>query len=127
MLKAQAESFIRNLIGAALLLGSFGVAPLIPQTATARINRTPVQPRSTVPSATPVDVVRATLDSQRRIAAGLLGRSQFGLPLNEPERAAKLYFGITANQVRVAFAKWIRPDGFVQVVLGPASQYATGR
>lgn len=62
--------------------------------------------------------------SQRRIAAGLLGRGQFGLPLNEPERAAKLYFGMTANQVRVAFAKWIRPDGFVQVVLGPASQYA---
>ena len=67
MLKAEAESFIRNLIGAALLLGSFGVAPLIPQTATARINRTPVQPRSTVPSATPVDVVRATLDNGMRV------------------------------------------------------------
>jgi zinc protease len=61
--------------------------------------------------------------SQRSIAAGLLGRAELGLPLDEPERAAKLYFGITANQVRVAFAKWIRPDGFVQVVLGPASQY----
>ena len=65
--------------------------------------------------------------SEANIAAGLLGRAELGLPLNEPERAAKLYFGMTANQVRVAFAKWIRPDGFVQVVLGPASQYVAGR
>jgi hypothetical protein len=62
--------------------------------------------------------------SQRSIAAGLLGRAQLGLPLDEPERAAKIYFDMTADQVREAFAKWIRPDGFVQVVLGPASQYA---
>ena len=65
--------------------------------------------------------------SEANIAAGLLGRADLGLPLNEPERAAKLYFAMTANQVRVAFAQWIRPDGFVQVVLGPASQYAAGR
>jgi zinc protease len=64
--------------------------------------------------------------SEASIAAGLLGRAELGLPLNEPERAAKLYFVMTANQVRVAFAKWIRPDGFVQVVLGPA-QYAADR
>jgi zinc protease len=62
--------------------------------------------------------------SQRSIAAGLLWRAQLGLPLDEPERAAKIYFDMTADQVREAFAKWIRPDGFVQVVLGPASQYA---
>jgi zinc protease len=60
--------------------------------------------------------------SQESIARGLLGRAQTGLPLDEPERAAKLYFGITAYQVRAAFAKWIRPDGFVQVVRGPVSQ-----
>jgi zinc protease len=65
--------------------------------------------------------------SEASIAAGLLGRAELGLPLNEPERAARLYFGMTANQVRVAFAKWIRPDGFVQVVLGPASQYPADR
>ena len=59
--------------------------------------------------------------SQETIANGLLGRAQIGLPLDEPQRAAKLYFGMTASQVRAAFAKWIRPDGFVQIVRGPAS------
>ena len=56
------------------------------------------------------------------IATGLVGRAQIGLPLDEPERAAKIYIGITAEQVRAAFAKWIRPDGFVQIVRGPASE-----
>ncbi|HEX8881033.1 MAG TPA: pitrilysin family protein [Candidatus Acidoferrum sp.] len=56
------------------------------------------------------------------IATGLVGRAQIGLPLDEPERAAKIYFGTTAEQVRAAFAKWIRPDGFVQIVRGPASE-----
>ena len=60
--------------------------------------------------------------SQTSIAAGLLEREQIGLPLHGPERAAKLYFGMTADQVRAAFAKWIRPDGFVQVVIAPAEQ-----
>jgi zinc protease len=56
------------------------------------------------------------------IATGLVGRAQIGLPLDEPERAAKVYFGMTADQVRTAFAKLIRPDGFVQIVRGPASE-----
>jgi zinc protease len=60
--------------------------------------------------------------SQETIANGLLGRAQIGLPLDEPQRAAKRYFGITASQVRAAFAKWIRPDGFVQIVRGPTSR-----
>lgn len=59
--------------------------------------------------------------SQETIANGVLGRAQIGLPLDEPRRAAKLYFGMTASQVRAAFAKWIRPDGFVQIVRGPAA------
>jgi zinc protease len=45
-----------------------------------------------------------------------------GLPLDEPLRAAKLYFSMTADQVRAAFAKWVRPDGFVQVIRGPAPE-----
>jgi zinc protease len=60
--------------------------------------------------------------SQEGIAAGLLSRAQIGLPLNELDRAAKLYFSMTPDQVRAAFAKWIRVDGFVQIVRGPASQ-----
>ena len=59
--------------------------------------------------------------SQESVANGLLGRAQIGLPLDESQRAAKLYFDMTADQVRAAFAKWIRPDGFVQIVRGPAA------
>ncbi len=60
--------------------------------------------------------------SEDSVAGGLLARAQIGLPLDEPLRAAKLYFSMTADQVRAAFAKWIRPDGFVQIVRGPAPQ-----
>lgn len=60
--------------------------------------------------------------SQERVANGLLGRAQIGLPLDESQRAAKRYFDMTADQVRTAFAKWIRPDGFVQIVRGPAAR-----
>ncbi|HET9342323.1 MAG TPA: pitrilysin family protein [Candidatus Eremiobacteraceae bacterium] len=53
------------------------------------------------------------------IAGALMARSQRGLPLDEPERAARIYLGITAAQVQAAFAKWIRPDAFVEAVQGP--------
>ena len=60
--------------------------------------------------------------SEDGVAGGLLARAQIGLPLDEPLRAAKQYFSMTADQVRAAFAKWIRPDGFVQIIRGPAPQ-----
>jgi len=60
--------------------------------------------------------------SENGVAGGLLGRAQIDLPLNETARAAQVYYSLTADQVRAAFAKWIRPDGFVQVVRGPAPQ-----
>ena len=53
------------------------------------------------------------------IAGMLLDLSQKDLPLDEPVRAAKRYRGITAEQVRAAFQKWVRPADFVQVTLGP--------
>jgi zinc protease len=53
------------------------------------------------------------------IAGGLLSRSIQNLPLNEPIRAAERYRETTAEQVRKAFAKWIRPSGFVRVTMGP--------
>lgn len=56
------------------------------------------------------------------VAGGLLARAQIGLPLDEPVRSAKLYYSMTAGQVRAAFAKRIRPDAFVQVVRGPTPQ-----
>jgi zinc protease len=53
------------------------------------------------------------------IARNLLELSMEGLPLDEPERAAKKYRSITAKEIRNAFVKWIRPSGFVQVTQGP--------
>jgi zinc protease len=53
------------------------------------------------------------------IAETLLDLSQKDLPLDEPVRAAKRYLEITAEQVRAAFLKWVRPADFVQVTLGP--------
>ena len=57
--------------------------------------------------------------SESGIADGLLARAVVGLPLDEPVRAAEHYKSISAEQVRAAFAKWIRPADFVQVVQGP--------
>jgi zinc protease len=52
------------------------------------------------------------------IAEGLLSRSIEGLPLDEPVHAAEQYLEATAEQVRDAFARWIRPDDFVQIIVG---------
>jgi zinc protease len=60
--------------------------------------------------------------SEDAVAGGLLARAQLNLPLDEPARAAKRYISMSADDIRLAFAKWIRPDGFVQVVRGPAPQ-----
>ena len=59
--------------------------------------------------------------SEDSVAGGLLGRAQTDLPLDEPARAAARYYSMTADQIRAAFSKWIRPDGFVQVVRSQAA------
>jgi len=56
------------------------------------------------------------------IAAGWLGRSAIGLPLDEPFIAAQHYLDMTGAQIQAAFAKWVRPDDLVQVTQGPAPQ-----
>ena len=53
------------------------------------------------------------------IANGWLGRVNLGLPLDEPVIAGKIYTQLSANDVRVAFAKWLRPADLVQVTQGP--------
>jgi zinc protease len=53
------------------------------------------------------------------IGETLLGLSVEGLPLDEPVQGAKRYLNISAGEVQNAFNKWIRPDDFVQVTLGP--------
>ena len=56
------------------------------------------------------------------IAAGMLSRAITGLPLDEPVQAARRYVALTPEDVRAAFAKWIRPDDLIQVTQGPAPQ-----
>ncbi len=63
-----------------------------------------------------------TESSEDGVAGGLLARAQIGLPLDEPLRAAKQYFSMTADQVRAAFERWVRPDGFVQIIRGPVPE-----
>jgi zinc protease len=60
--------------------------------------------------------------SVRSIAEGLLSSATNGLPLNEPIMAANMYAKVTPQQVQAAFAKWIRPLDFVEVVEGPDSK-----
>ncbi len=57
--------------------------------------------------------------SVESIASGLLERSVEGLHLDEPLLAARQYLKITAKEIREAFARWIRPKGFAQVIQGP--------
>jgi zinc protease len=60
--------------------------------------------------------------SEEAVAHGFLARAEIGLPLDEPIHAAKTYYALTADQVRAAFAKYVRPDDLVQVVRGPTPQ-----
>jgi zinc protease len=60
--------------------------------------------------------------SEDDLAGSLLGFAEMDLPLDELNRASSRYAGMTAAEVRAAFAKWIRPDSFAQVVRGPAPQ-----
>jgi len=53
------------------------------------------------------------------IAGQFLHLALEDLPLDEPDRAAKRFLQATAAQVRVAFERWIRPQDFVQITLGP--------
>ncbi|HEY3490365.1 MAG TPA: pitrilysin family protein [Candidatus Deferrimicrobiaceae bacterium] len=59
-------------------------------------------------------------ESSTDAIAGMLAHlSETGLSLDEPVRAARRYLEITAQEVREAFFKWVRPGDFVQVTEGP--------
>jgi zinc protease len=100
-----------------------------PKTSRARrlIERDLRDMQTSVASASEMQLARALLiraipvaeASEETIAGGLLTRSLQDLPLDEPIRAAQRYLVITPQQVRAAFAKWIRPNAFVQIVEGP--------
>ncbi|SEG42991.1 zinc protease [Bryocella elongata] len=60
--------------------------------------------------------------SEEAVAGGLLARAQIGLPLDESVRSAKIYAGLTAAQIKAAFARYVDTGVLVQVVRGPAPQ-----
>jgi zinc protease len=53
------------------------------------------------------------------IAGGFVNRSVEELPLDEPVIAARQYIKITAKEIQAAYARWIRPKEFAQVIQGP--------
>jgi zinc protease len=56
------------------------------------------------------------------IGHGVIYRATHDLPLNEPTLAAQKVAGLTAEQVKEAFAKWLRPGDLVQVTVGPGQK-----
>lgn len=57
--------------------------------------------------------------SEDDIARGLLELAVSNLPLDESAQSARRYIALGPDDVMKAFARWIRPDGFAQVVEGP--------
>jgi zinc protease len=53
------------------------------------------------------------------IARGILGRTDLGLPLDEPTRAAERYVALDSAAVQQAFRKWLRPNDLVRISEGP--------
>ena len=62
------------------------------------------------------------VSSESRIARALLDWSYLDEPLDQPMLAARHYLDLTAQEVREAFRKHLRPRHLVQVVAGPAPQ-----
>ena len=60
------------------------------------------------------------VSSVNGIARSLLSWSWHGEPLDQPMVAATHYLKLTAEQVRTACAKYLKPKNLVQVVQGPA-------
>jgi zinc protease len=54
-----------------------------------------------------------------QIARKFIYLSTHFLPLDEPLLAARRYVALTAEQVRAAYATWLRPGDLVQVIEGP--------
>ncbi len=61
-------------------------------------------------------------DSTDDIARGILDRLDLDLPLDEPTLAAKRYIVLKPEDIRAAFAKWMRPDDLVRITQGPPPQ-----
>jgi zinc protease len=64
------------------------------------------------------------LPMQRASVGGIAGQylrlTELGLPLDSGRTAAIRYLTTTAEDIQLAFGKWLRPDDLVEVVKGPA-------
>jgi zinc protease len=109
---------------------SFGADPVNVPKARALIEQDLTAMQTAAPSPGEMQQARAMLlrqlplgeASESQIADGLLARALVGLPLDEPVRAAAKYRALSAEEVRAAFAKWIRPADLVEVVQGPPAK-----
>ncbi len=109
---------------------TYGCDPQNVSKARALIQRDLEQMRTQDVSPDELHLAKATLvrssplrdSTEEGVAQGLRPRAVNGLPVAEPNVAAKKYFELRADQVKAAFARQIRLDDFVQVVRGPAPQ-----
>ena len=58
--------------------------------------------------------------SYNGVAGQLLGYASLGLPLDQNLIDARAELAVTPAQLQAAMTKWVRPEGFVRLVIGPA-------
>jgi zinc protease len=112
----------RSLYGA-----SFGCNPENTQKARRIVARDLVQMQTTPVTSEELQRAKALLlreiplseSSVEGIGQKLVYLSEHFLPLDEPILAARTYVDLTAEQVRKAYEKWLRPGDLVEVVEGP--------
>ncbi len=106
---------------------SFGADTANVAAATALVRRDIATMQTTLVSDAELDRAKAQvlrqLPMQRAsigaIAAFYLRLVELDLPLDTARRLPDAYAAITAEQVRAAFARWLRPDDLIQVVRTP--------
>ncbi len=109
---------------------SYGADPVNVPKARALIEQDLTAMQTAAPSPGEMQQARAMLlrqlplgeASESQIADGLLARALVRLPLDEPVRAAEKYQALSAEEVRTAFAKWVRPTDLVEVIQGPPAK-----
>ncbi|MBV9409174.1 MAG: insulinase family protein, partial [Candidatus Eremiobacteraeota bacterium] len=61
-------------------------------------------------------------ESYEGLASQLIAYASTGRALDQDTREARAALAATPERVRAVMAKWIRPDGFVRIVVGPAGK-----
>ncbi|GAC1393679.1 MAG: pitrilysin family protein [Vulcanimicrobiaceae bacterium] len=56
------------------------------------------------------------------VASQLISLTASGLPLDQPTIEGRRALAASADTIRAALAKWIRPNGFVRIIQGPPPQ-----